>query len=152
MPAPFHKFDRNLGFILNDVSRLLRREFDRRARGLGLTRAQWMLLVHLARQPGASQADLAESVQQEKITVSRQAARLEKSGWIERTDQGTDRRAYHLRLTPKADQMIARLFALGEQLQADVLTGLAARRREALIDDLIAVRANLLRMEMRGSA
>ncbi len=151
MPSSFDKFDRNLGFIVNDVSRLLRREFDRRIRGLGLPRAQWILLVHLARQPGASQADLAESLQQEKITISRQASRLERTGWIERTDQGADHRAHGLRLTPKAEQMISRLFGVGEQLQTDALTGLTARRREALIDDLLTVQANLAAMDARGS-
>jgi MarR family transcriptional regulator for hemolysin len=151
MAEAFAKFDRNLGFIVSDVSRLLRREFERRVRGLGLTRAQWMLLSHLARQPGASQSDLADSLQQEKITVSRQVARLERTGWIERADHGDDRRAYRLRLTPKAEQMIARLFAVGEQLQADVLTGLPARRREALINDLLAVKTNLVGMDTRSA-
>jgi MarR family transcriptional regulator for hemolysin len=151
MPDSFFKFDRNLGFVVSDVSRLLRREFERRVRGLGLTRAQWMMLSYLARQPGASQSELAESLQQEKITVSRQASRLERSGWIERADQGDDRRAYRLRLTPKAEQMIARLFALGGQLQTDALAGLSARQRDALINSLLAVRANLMALDTRGA-
>src|SRR5476649_704170 len=116
MPERVHNFDRSLGFIVNDVSRLLRREFERRVRGLGLTRAQWILLSHLARQPGASQSELAESLQQEKITISRQATRLEKTGWIERTDHSLDRRAYRLRLTPKAEQMMTRLIEVGDKL------------------------------------
>ena len=149
MPESAFQFDRNLGFILSDVSRLLRREFDRRVRGMGLTRAQWMLLSHLARNPGASQSDLAESLQQEKITVSRQASRLEGAGWIERSDHGVDRRAYRLRLTPKAEQTMVRLVALGGQLQADAQDGISSRRREALIDDLLAIKANLLKMDSR---
>jgi DNA-binding MarR family transcriptional regulator len=110
-----------------------------------------MMLSYLARQPGASQSELAESLQQEKITVSRQASRLERSGWIERADQGDDRRAYRLRLTPKAEQIIARLFALGGQLQKDAFAGLSARQQEALINSLLAVRANLVAMDGRGA-
>lgn len=150
MPERAYNFERSLGFVVNDVSRLLRREFERRVRGLGLTRAQWILISHLARQPGASQSELAESLQQEKITISRQAARLEKSGWIERTDHTADRRAYRLRLTPKAEGIMTRLIAVGNQLRADALVGLPPRRREALIDDLLSVKNTLIQMQADG--
>jgi DNA-binding MarR family transcriptional regulator len=148
MSVSLPNFDRGLGFVLNDVSRLLRREFDRRVRGFGLTRAQWMLLSHVARQPGASQSELAETLQQEKITVSRQAARLEKNGWLERHDHAADGRAYRLQLTPKARAMVARLAVVGDQLRVDALSGLPPKRREALIDDLLQVKSNLLRMPL----
>lgn len=41
--------ERSFGFLLYDAARLLRRDFDRRARSLGLTRAQWSVLAHLKR-------------------------------------------------------------------------------------------------------
>jgi DNA-binding MarR family transcriptional regulator len=146
MSPSLPNFDRGLGFLVADVSRLLRREFDRRVRGFGLTRAQWMLLFHVARQPGASQSDLADSLQQEKITVSRQAARLEKNGWLERHDHVADGRAYRLQLTPKARDMVVRLSRIAEDLRLDALTGLSAPRREALINDLLRVKENLMQM------
>ena len=43
-------FDHSLGFVLNDISRLTRKEFDRRVRRFALTRAQWLFLFHAARQ------------------------------------------------------------------------------------------------------
>ena len=153
MSVSLPNFDRGLGFVLNDVSRLLRREFERRVRGFGLTRAQWMLLFHVARQPGASQSDLAEILQQEKITVSRQASRLEKNGWLERLNHAADGRAYRLQLTPKAREMVVRLAKVADELRVDALSGLPSVRREALIDDLLRVKANLLSMPLdsRGS-
>ena len=36
-------------FLLNDVSRQLRNRFDRQARALGLTRAQWRVMMFLRR-------------------------------------------------------------------------------------------------------
>ena len=48
--------ERSLGFLLHDVSRLLRKRFDRRARTIGLTRAQWSVLAHLSRNEGINQA------------------------------------------------------------------------------------------------
>src|SRR3954471_5294627 len=86
----------SLGFIINDISRLSRKEFDRRVRELGLTRAQWLFLWHVAQQPGCTQSELAERLQMEKITIGRQAERLLRTGWIERRDHAEDGRAYHL--------------------------------------------------------
>jgi len=147
MGATLPNFDRSLGFIVNDVSRLLRDEFNRRVRGRGLTRAQWLLLYYVARQPGASQSELAEALQLEKITVSRHAARLEKAGWLVRADHAHDGRAYRLRLAPRAERVIAELAAVSEQLREDAMAGLSAGRRRALIDDLQHIKSNLLVLE-----
>jgi MarR family transcriptional regulator for hemolysin len=140
-------FDRSFGFILTDISRLSRKEFDRRVRGLRLTRAQWLFLYHLARRPGCTQSGLAESLQLEKITVSRQAGRLLRAGWIARRDHARDGRAYHLQLTPKAEKIIARLAGVVQRLRREYMQGLSAARRAALIDDLLRIKSNLLRME-----
>lgn len=145
-------FDRTLGFIVSDISRLLRKEFDRRVRGHGLTRAQWLLLYHLARQPGASQSDLAESLQLEKITISRHAARLEKSGWLERHDHAHDGRAYRLRLTVRATKMIAQLSGVVDELRDAAMGGIPVARRAALIDDLLQVKSNLAALDAAAKA
>ena len=46
--------ERNFGFLVNDVARLLRTTFDRRVRALDLTRSQWWVLNHLFRQDGVT--------------------------------------------------------------------------------------------------
>jgi len=143
-------FDRSLGFIFSDISRLARKEFDRRVRDLHLTRSQWLFLYHLARQPGCTQSELAESLQMERISVSRQADRLEKAGWIERRDNQKDGRAYHLHLTPKAERLALRLSVLAGRLREDYLSGLPAARRTALVNDLLQVKTNLLQMEAKA--
>ena len=139
--------ERTLGFIINDISRLLRKEFDRRVRGHGLTRAQWLLLYYVARQPGASQSDLAEALQLEKITISRHAARLEKTGWLERHDHTEDGRAYRLRLTPRAMRTIQQLSTIGDQLREEAMEGLSSARRVALIDDLVQIKVTLMAID-----
>eukprot|EP01035_Chromulina_nebulosa_P008560 gene8560-11603_t len=82
MAARATPFENSFGFILADISRLARTEFDRRVRDLGMTRAQWLVLVHLARRPGCTQTELADAMQMQKITVGRHAERLLRSGWI----------------------------------------------------------------------
>ncbi len=127
--------------------RLTRRQFDRRVRDLRLTRAQWLFLYHLARRPGCSQSELAESLQVERISVSRQAERLEKAGWIERLDDREDARAYRLRLRPKAERTVGQLATLAHQLREEYFEGIPPERREALLNDLLHVKSNLLRLE-----
>lgn len=147
MVADRERFEHSFGFILSDISRLARKEFDRRVRGLKLTRAQWMFLYHLARAQGCTQTELAERLQMEKITVSRQAERLARAGWIERRDHADDGRAYHLYVARKAEPIIARLEKAADQLRAEYFHGLSATRQKALIADLLHVKSNLLRID-----
>lgn len=147
MPLSASQLEQGFGFLLNDISRLARRQFDRRVRNLQLTRAQWLFLYHLARNPGCSQSDLADSLQIERISVSRQAERLERAGWIVRRDHDDDARAYRLVLTPKAEKMVERLAEVAGELREDYLRGLPQSRRSALVNDLLQIKNNLLRLE-----
>jgi MarR family transcriptional regulator for hemolysin len=147
MVAPQPNFEPRLGVILGDISRLARKEFDRRVRDLRLTRAQWLFLYHLARNPGCTQSELAELLQLEKITVSRQTGRLVRAGWVERRDHADDGRAYLLFVTRKARPILARLEAVAETLRGEYLHGLPDVRRAALIRDLLHIKSNLLRLE-----
>ena len=140
-------FEHSFGFILSDITRLARLEFDRRVRPLRLTRAQWLVLVHLARRPGCTQSDLAEAMQMQKITISRHADRLVRAGWIERRDDATDARAYRLFVSRKAEPLIDKLAAVADAMRQEFMRGLSGARRAALIADLLHIKSHLLRME-----
>ena len=139
--------ERSLGFLIADIGRLARKEFDRRVRDLGLTRAQWLFLSYLGRHPGCTQSELAELLQMEKTTVSRQAERLEKAGWIERGDATADARAYHLKLTRRAERIIIQLDERADKLRNDYLEGISPLRRSALLTELTLIKRNLLRLD-----
>jgi MarR family transcriptional regulator, transcriptional regulator for hemolysin len=136
-----------LGFLIADLNRLLRKEFDRRVRSLGLTRAQWLFIAHLGRRPGCTQSELAESMQLEKITVSRQAERLARAGWIRRVDDASDARAYRLHPTIKARRLYAELDRRAADLRSECLAGIPATRLPALFHDLSRIKTNLLQMD-----
>jgi DNA-binding MarR family transcriptional regulator len=146
MVAHTPSLEHSFGFILSDISRLARNEFDRRVRELGVTRAQWLVLLHVARRPGCTQSELADAMQMQKITVSRHAERLVRAGWIARCDHVDDARAYHLHLSRKAQPIIARLATVAEDMRTEYMRGLSDTRRVALITDLLHIKSNLLRM------
>lgn len=150
MVADRHDSERSLGIILAEISRLARKEFDRRVRHLGLTRAQWLFLYHLAQQPGSTQTELAERLQLEKITISRQAERLLRHGWIERRENAADRRAYELFVSRKAEPLVTRLGRIACELRDEYFAGIPTARREGLVDDLLHIKTNLLRMEAQS--
>lgn len=135
--------ERSFGFLLHDIARLLRKRFDQRARVLGLSRAQWQVLVHLSRHEGINQSGLAEILEIENITLGRLIDRMEEAGWVERRADRTDRRARLLYTTEKVAPVMERMRALAEETRNEALAGLADAEREALIERLIQVRANL---------
>ncbi|MBT6882724.1 MAG: MarR family transcriptional regulator, partial [Rhodospirillaceae bacterium] len=84
--------ERSLGFLMADVSRLMRKRFDRRAHALGLTRAKWRVLARLRRREGINQTALADILEIEAITMGRHIDRLEENDWVERRPDPEDRR------------------------------------------------------------
>lgn len=143
MTTPADGPDRNFGFLLYDAARLMRRNFDRRARQVGLTRAQWSVLAHLARNEGVRQCVLADILDVKPITLARQVDRLEAGGWVQRRPDPEDRRAWTLHLADKAHPILERLRELGRATRAEALVGLSTEQRQHLIDALARIRDNL---------
>ena len=75
-----HPLERDPLVVLSDVARMLRTRADQRARAHGMTRAQWMILARVERQPGLSQNELAALVEVEPITVARLIDRASQAG------------------------------------------------------------------------
>jgi DNA-binding MarR family transcriptional regulator len=134
---------RNFGFLLYDSARLLRRDFDRRARTIGLTRAQWSVLALLSRNEGINQAGLAELLDIEPITLVRLLDRMERAGWVERRPHAVDRRIYTLYITDKARPLIAQIRALATETRALALAGISLEDQAHLVEILTRIRANL---------
>jgi hypothetical protein len=55
-----HEDKDNESLLINELARLLKRDFDRRAQKLGFTRAQWLVIGTLRRTPGLKQTELAD--------------------------------------------------------------------------------------------
>ena len=138
--------DRSLGFLLHDVSRLMRIEYDRRVRHLGLTRAQWRVVAHLRRNEGCTQATLADLMEIETPTLGRLLDRLEAAGWVERRPSTADRRAKCLYLTAKPSHIADELLRISSDLERDALNGLGEAERRYMIESLLDAKKNLLRM------
>ena len=138
--------DRTIGWLLHDVARLMRKQFEQvaRAQELGLTRAQASVIAHLSRQEGVNQACLAQIMEIEPITLVRLLDRLEELGFVERQADPTDRRARLLRLTPAAHAVLERIRAIAADVLDDACAGMPEERRALLADILTEMKTNLV--------
>ncbi len=142
---------RSLGFLMGDVSRLLRKRFDMRARELGLTRAQWRVLARLRRREGINQRDLAEILEIENITLTRHIDRLEEKGLVERRRDPADRRAWNLYLNARVQPILDRMREFSEMTRAEALGSISETDSERLIDQLLQIKGNMLELERSES-
>lgn len=74
----------NIGFLVMEIGRLFRVNFDQRMRRLGLTRSEWWLLAHLWFFEGMTQQQLADFLDMTKGGLAKLIARLESKGIVER--------------------------------------------------------------------
>lgn len=135
--------DCNIGFLLQDVARLMRREFNRRVTELELTQAQWRALSILGRNPGMHQCDLADTLEMQPISVGRLLDRLQSAGWVDRKADPKDRRATQLYLTDRAEPILTKLRKHGADTRAAALVGVTEKEQQQLFDILTRMRATL---------
>jgi DNA-binding MarR family transcriptional regulator len=141
-----------LGFLISDVSRLMRKRFDERARLMGVTRAQWRTLTTLKRHEGIHQGGLADLLEVEPISLCRMIDRLEEAGLVERRRDPADRRAWLIFLTDKARPILDQLKALADEMFVDALYGVSEQDRAATMTTLNAIRTNLSPDEFNETA
>ncbi len=134
----------DLLFLLHDLARHLRLTADRRAACHGLTRAQWVILFRLDRQPGLSQKELAELLEVEPITVARLIDRLEEHGMVERRSDPGDRRVWRLHLRAPARPVLEALHEERAAMLANATLGLEPETIAIVADALGRMKNNVI--------
>jgi MarR family transcriptional regulator, transcriptional regulator for hemolysin len=147
MRRPAANARREILFHLSDVARTMRTFIDHRAREHGMTRAQWGVLVRLERQEGMMQAEMAEALEIQPISLVRLVDRLCEQNLVERRPHPRDRRANRLYLTQKGRATLTRLTPLGREIVSDVLAALSEAEVAELLRKLMLIKSNI-----RGAA
>src|SRR6476620_11803308 len=140
---------RDLAFTINDVARLLRNYADQKAAQFGMSRAKWAVLARLDRFEGLKQAELADMLDLQPISLTRLLDGLADNGLIERRPDPEDRRAKRLYLTPAARPLLGRLSGLGGELSGTPCAGIDPAGGALLLARLKGVRKNLRRVVQR---
>jgi DNA-binding MarR family transcriptional regulator len=135
--------DEDFLFLLYDVARTMRTRADQRARARGMTRAQWVILAHLERQPGLTQNEMAAIVEVEPITIARLVDRLEARSLVVRKADPRDRRVWRLHLTAAAAPILREISKYRAEIHAVITAGMGLASQKALRDGLLQMKANL---------
>jgi DNA-binding MarR family transcriptional regulator len=138
--------------LLYDVARHMRTYSDQVARKRGMTRAQWVILSRLARQPNLSQSELAALAEVSPITVARLVDRLEARGLVERCTDPDDRRIWRLRLTPAAAPVLDEIKEFRACLHGLMTEGLDAAALAAMAGGLRRMKDNVSRQRRSAAA
>src|SRR6516164_8340932 len=147
-------FGRNFGFLVHDVSRLIKRRFDRKARqtGLPITRRQAAVMLYIARNEGVSQTEVATWLDLEPIALVRMLDKLNDEGLVERRAHPTDRRVRTLWLTSAAQPVVTQILAINKAIREEAFAGMPTHARDTVIDILGCIKEKLaLREEANDS-
>ncbi|VWX57115.1 Multiple antibiotic resistance protein MarR [Sphingorhabdus sp. 109] len=132
-----------MGFLVGDISRLIRRTFDKRAKAIGVTRPQWRVLTWLQRHEGINQSALADMLELDAMALCRMVDRLQAADMVERRADPTDRRAWKLYLTSKGSALTEQLQPIGEELLQEALVDISPEDQDKLYRLLERFRTNL---------
>jgi MarR family transcriptional regulator for hemolysin len=140
------------GFLVTDVTRLMRKHFDRRAVRFQMTRAQWRALKRLHYSEGLTQNELAEFLEMEPIAVGRVIDRLQKAGFVERRADPADRRCWRLHLLPKAHAVVDDMEQISQKLFREAQRGISAADMKTMISVLARMKTNLNALDDAGES
>ena len=132
----------NMGFLVADVSRLMRRSFARRLSEGTITLNEARALAYIGRNQGLRQIDLAELLEMQPIQLARLIDRLCEMKLVERQASPDDRRAYHIYLLPAAGAVLASFEKVAKTIRDEAMEGLSQEQIEALIFALTHIRNN----------
>ena len=136
--------DRNFGFLTLDVAHLMQIDFDRRVSSLGITRAQWRVLLWVYRTPGVTQSELADTLEVQKASLGRMLDRLTDKDWIERRADKSDRRIRRVHLSKEVEPLIITMRTIARELRAAAMDGIPEKERDKFVDTLLHVKSNLV--------
>jgi len=117
--------------------------FARETGDVDLPPGRFALLTLIGRNPGISQTVLSRAAGRDKSTLTPALRDLKRRGLIARKRLESDRRSYHLTLTPAGDAMLQRLTECAERHEANLERVVGARDRPAFMRALRAIMAKM---------
>lgn len=138
-----------ISILVHDVSRLGRTAFDHRLKPMDITRSQWWVLQTLAGDgnDGITQTELARLLDIGKVALGGIVDRLEARSFVKRRTDAADGRINRVFLTRKGIELLNRVSKVGVSLDAQVLRGISAARRDLLANALHAMKSNLIALD-----
>lgn len=138
-----YDFEQSVGFWLSRAWNRYERALNAELLPTGVTFRQAQVLGFLALEGDLSQVELAERMKVEPPTLVGILDRMERDGWIARTECADDRRKKMIRPTPQAEPVWAIVVGVAMRVRARALEGLTPEQIEQLRNLLLVLEENL---------
>lgn len=148
-----HNLRRNLALKFPVIARQIRSLFDYQIGKEGVTRSQWTMIAVVARNPGATQRTISETLEISEASAGRLIDRLCHEGLLERRARANDRRAYSIHLTEQGENILGQLSRVGREMEEMLFAGLSGEELQNLSHLMGRIYDNLTELrERNGSA
>ncbi len=136
--------EESLGRLIADVSRRILAGFDEEmaSQGMGITGAQWVILMRIARGCASTAAELCRFGHCDTGSMTRMLDRLEEKGLIRRVPSSKDRRITLLDLTEAGRALLPHLPPVAIKVLNAHLKGFSREELDQLKGFLNRIRAN----------
>lgn len=135
---------------VNRISLLHRLRVQQLLADTGVWGSQIPILLHVERNPGCTQTDIAEHLGVSSPSIATSIKRLQKAGMLEKRADETDMRCNHIELTERGRSIVARGRACYDQVVERMLRGFTGSEVDALAGLLARLEENLAGDEYRG--
>lgn len=136
--APFFPLENSLGFIVYRTALHMKSALQRkfRERGYAITTEQWSILLSLWERDGRTQQEIADKTRKNKANITRFIDELERSGYVTRKPDRSDRRKYAVYLTGSGRRLRGNLVPIVLEVWKTIIKDVTPR-------DLAATRRTL---------
>ncbi len=138
-----YDFDRSIGCWVGQTTHAFEKTLNDRLAPHGITYRQWQVLGFLAMEFQLPQVQLAERMRIEPPTLVGILDRMERDGWIERSQSPIDRRKKIITATAAARPVWKKIVAVARDIRNEATRGLTEADLTELERILARVRNNL---------
>jgi DNA-binding MarR family transcriptional regulator len=136
-------FDESVGYQIRMTHRALHRFLQVRIEPYGVTLGMWYFLRALWNEDGLSQRELSDRVGTMEPTTLSAILNMEKKGLVRRVQNKTDRRKWHVCLTPRGRALKAELIPLARDVVNVAVQSLSQKQVKQLLEGLAEIQKNL---------
>lgn len=140
---PDFPFAESVGYQIRCTHRALQRFLQSKIEPHGVTVGMWYFLRALWNEDGLNQRELSHRVGTMEPTTLSAILNMEKKGLVRRVQNKTDRRKWHVHLTPKGRALKRQLIPLAREVVDTAVQSLSRKEVKQLLEGLAEVQKNL---------
>jgi DNA-binding MarR family transcriptional regulator len=142
-----YSIDNSFGFLLSKIKGRLKNKMASLLKPYGMTPEQRSIVLILCRHGAMTQKSICDLTDTNPANMAITLKRLISSGYIEKVDHPSDSRAYHIKVTKKAQNIEKELISYGVILTEQMFKGVSDDEQDEAKKTLRTIFENLKGVE-----